>query len=148
MVNFRHRIFVGEYGPMKIEKSYNLPFPRKQVYAAWISSETVIPPATSMDIDTRVGGHYKLFMNTPEFDAKCEGRFFEIIEDEFLHYSWEWNGDGEISDIRVRFSDHEKGATVELTHKNFTKQDSRDMHDTGWDSYIDGLRHFMQKSTS
>jgi uncharacterized protein YndB with AHSA1/START domain len=133
---------------MKIEKSYNLPFPRNQVFAAWISSETVISPATRMNVDPRVGGHYKLFMETPDFTAKCEGRFSKIVEDEFLQYSWEWNGDGETSEIAVKFSDHENGTHIELIHEKFTKQESVAMHDAGWDSYVGGLRELLENASS
>jgi uncharacterized protein YndB with AHSA1/START domain len=60
---------------MQIEKTYELPFPPSVVYDAWVSSDTVIPPATAMDIDPIVGGHYRLIMETPDFNGKNEGRF-------------------------------------------------------------------------
>lgn len=36
---------------MKIEKTCQMPFPTKQVYSAWASSNTVISPASTMEID-------------------------------------------------------------------------------------------------
>jgi hypothetical protein len=42
-----------------IEKTYELPFSPQQIYAAWVSSNTVIPPATKMDINPIEGGHYR-----------------------------------------------------------------------------------------
>jgi len=36
---------------MIVEKNYLVPFPPKRVYAAWVSSSTVIAPATAMDIN-------------------------------------------------------------------------------------------------
>jgi len=43
---------------MDLEKHYDLPYPPAKVYAAWVSSDTVIPPATAMDINPIVGGHF------------------------------------------------------------------------------------------
>ena len=54
---------------MIIEKQYELPFPISHVYAAWVSSDTVIPPATSMDVLPEVGGHYRLIMEMPDFSG-------------------------------------------------------------------------------
>lgn len=60
---------------MVIEKQYELPFSRDVVYTVWVSSDTVISPATSMDVLPEIGGHYRLFMETPEFASKNEGYF-------------------------------------------------------------------------
>jgi hypothetical protein len=43
---------------LKIKKSYELPFPVERVYATWVSSGTVVAPATAMDIDPVAGSHY------------------------------------------------------------------------------------------
>lgn len=124
---------------MKIEKHYHLPFGVNQVYAAWISSQTIIPPATRMDINPVIGGHYRLFMDSPEFTAACEGFFAKIIPNELLQYSWEWNNDGDITEITVEFNGNDISTDIQLTHDNFANAGSLEMHDAGWDSYIDGL---------
>lgn len=125
-----------------ISKSYVLPFPVARVYRAWVSSETVVPPATSMDIDPRVGGHYRLVMDAPEFSASNEGTFSRVSPHERLTYSWEWNNDGEVTEVDVTFALHPDGTEIAITHSGFDKNESRDMHDSGWDNYVDGLiRH-------
>lgn len=124
---------------MKIEKHCRLPFGVKQVYATWISSDTIIAPATRMDINPVIGGHYRLFIEGPEFTAACEGAFSKIIPNELLQYSWEWNGDGGISEITVKFKGSDISTDIQLTHDKFATEESVSMHDTGWDSYIDGL---------
>lgn len=124
---------------MKLEKHYTLPFDVEQVYAAWISSDTVIAPATRMDINPVIGGHYRFFMEGPEFTAACEGTFSKIIPNELLQYSWEWNGDGGISEITVIFKGSGISTDIQLIHENLATEESLSMHDTGWDSYIDGL---------
>jgi len=58
---------------MVIEKQYDLRIPPAEVYRAWVSSDTVISPATSMDIEPVVGGYYRLIMDSPDFAARNEG---------------------------------------------------------------------------
>jgi len=63
---------------ININKRYDFPFPLEKVYANWVSSNTVIAPATSMDIPPEVGGHYPLIMDTPEFERhifNCRGKY-------------------------------------------------------------------------
>ncbi|MFK7914959.1 MAG: SRPBCC domain-containing protein, partial [Pseudomonadales bacterium] len=55
---------------MEIQCSYRIGHPPARVYAAWVSSATVIAPATAMDIDPRPGGHYRLLMEMPDFTGR------------------------------------------------------------------------------
>ncbi|MBT8078683.1 MAG: SRPBCC domain-containing protein [Gammaproteobacteria bacterium] len=128
---------------MRIQKRFHIPFPPDDVYAAWVSSDTVIPPATAMDINPVVGGHYILIMKSPEFEARSEGRFIAVTPGQHVRYTWEWNGDGEVSEIDVRFRPATGGTTVELEHSGFTRAESAKMHDSGWDSYVAGLVHYL-----
>lgn len=126
-----------------IEKSRTLPFPVPMVYSAWISSDTVIPPATAMDIDPRVGGHYRLIIDTPDFKSRCEGVFSIVEPNERLVYSWRWQNDEEETEIDVRFDKVPEGTRVTIVHSGFEKEQSRTNHDHGWDSYMDGLEAFL-----
>lgn len=128
---------------MQLVKSYYLPFPCKQVYALWVSSDTVIPPATSMDIDPQVGGHYRLTIDTPEFNSSNEGVFSFVEPCSRLKYSWEWNSDGEATEIDVKFSPTDQGTLVSIVHSGFATQQSADMHSQGWDRYIEGFQQFI-----
>jgi uncharacterized protein YndB with AHSA1/START domain len=129
---------------MIIEKSYVLPFPVPVVYAAWTSSDTVIPPATRMDIEAHVGGHYRLHMESPEFSARNAGVFLEVEPEKRLRYTWQWDGSDEVTEITVTFSASPEGSEVQITHKGFHEAESRSNHDQGWDSYMDGLIAFLE----
>ena len=124
---------------MKIEKTYELPYPVATVYSAWVSSDTVIPPATSMDVLPEVGGHYRLIMEMPDFSGKNEGTFSVVEPNARVVYTWEWNGDGEVTTIDVRFEATSDGTRVTLLHTGFTKEESVSNHDGGWDSYLEGF---------
>lgn len=129
----------GAESSMEIEKSYQINYPVDVVYRAWVSSDTVIPPATSMDVLPEVGGHYRLIMEMPEFVGKNEGVFKLVEPEKRVVYTWEWNDDGEVTTIDVQFSDAESGTKIDLKHTGFTKPESVTNHDSGWDSYMDGF---------
>ncbi len=128
-----------------IEKSRVLPFPVSDVYAAWVSSETIIPPATAMEIEPRVGGHYRLIINTPDFKSRCEGTFLIVELEQRVVYSWQWQGDEEVTKIDVRFHEAGEGTKITIVHLGFTSEQSRTNHDQGWDSYLDGLEAHLAR---
>ena len=128
---------------MKIIKTYQLPFPVDAVFSAWTSSKTVIEPATRMEIEPVIGGCYRLFVDTAEYKSSNEGVFLEIIPNRLLKYSWEWNNDGEVSEIEVIFRPNSSGTKILLIHSGFSNKTSLAMHDSGWDSYIIGLENFI-----
>ena len=130
---------------MEIRATYTVPFSQDQVYQAWISSDTVIPPATGMDILAEIGGHYRLLMQTDEYTLRNEGEFIDVQPNSFLHYTWEWNNDGEVSHIEVTFNTVPGGTQIEIYHYGFTQQESVDNHKTGWDSYVEGLIKHMNQ---
>ena len=124
---------------MKLTKNWEVPFPIDLVYAAWVSSETVIPPATRMEIDPRLGGHYRLIMETPDFAGRNEGEFLVVEPGSRVKYTWEWNGDGEVTTIDVRFTGAGENTEVHMIHDGFTNRESAESHDSGWDAYIEGF---------
>ena len=130
---------------MKIEKTYELPFPVQTVYEAWVSSNTVIAPATAMEVDPQVGGVYRLIMETPDFTGKNEGAFTRVEPGSRVTYTWEWNNDGEVTTIDVQFSASGSGTRVDLVHEGFISPDSVANHDTGWDSYIEGFLNHLSR---
>ena len=130
---------------MELKKSYTLPFPVDTVYAAWVSSNTVIPPATGMDVLPEVGGHYRLVMEMPDFSGKNEGEFLVVEPNARVTYTWEWNNDGEVSTIDVRFNAAGEGTRIDLVHHGFTSEESVTNHDSGWDSYVEGfIKHLSE----
>jgi len=128
---------------MDIEKEYDVPFPPEEVYAAWVSSDTIIPPATGMDINPVVGGHYRLIVKDDQWDTRNEGEFLEVEENRQLRYTWEWNKDGDVTEIDVTFVAAPAGTRLTLVHRGFKSQESYDNHDAGWDGYITGLTAFL-----
>lgn len=130
---------------MEVEKVYELPFAPAVVYAAWVSSQTVIPPATAMDVLPEVGGHYRLVMDSPEFSGRNEGKFSFVEPGRRLTYTWEWDGDGEVTEVDVRFTEIAGGTQVRIVHSGFAKEESVASHDAGWDGYLAGFTEFLHQ---
>ena len=114
-------------------------FSPEQVYAAWVSDETVVPPVTRIEKEVRVGGFYRLFVETPEYTGVMQAEYEEVVPGSQLVYTWEWNNDGEETVVSVSFVAEGDGCKVVLTHGEFQKQESYDQHAFGWQSYFDGL---------
>ena len=131
---------------MELEKRDEIPFPVAQGFAAGLSSETVIRPATEMDALPEVGGHYRLFTETPAFDTTNEGTFSIVEPEQRVVYTREWNHDGEVSTIDVCFAQSEIGTGIHILHSGFEKPKSVAQHDSGWDSYLAGLTAHLSES--
>jgi len=128
---------------MHIDSIWYLPFPPSRVYSAWVSNDTIIPPATRMDVKAEVGGHYRLTAEGDDFTATNEGKFLEVEKDKRLLYSWHWQGDEETTQVEVLFNPHPEGTELRLRHGTFTTKESLVNHDNGWNSYVAGLRELL-----
>lgn len=125
-----------------IHKEYILEFPREKVFDMWVSPTAVVSPVTAIDVNPQIGGVYKLTVEG-ESSSQMIGKFVDFSRPEKLVYTWEWNHDGEVSQVDVTFSAIEEGTRVIIKHTGFNKKASRDTHDTGWDSYIKGLQQIL-----
>lgn len=128
---------------MDLHQSYELSSPVAEIYGAWVSSATVISPATALQIEPVVGGLYRLIIDSDQGTAVAEGRFQRVLQNRNLRYTWEWNGDGEVSVIDVTFSEIPTGTRIDIHHSEFDCAQSAERHAAGWDSYIEGLSGFL-----
>lgn len=122
-------------------KEYKIAQPLEAVYSHWISGDTVIPPASRMQIQPRVGGVYKLVM--PD-GMTMSGKFSRVEPMQALRYSWHWDGDAETTEVEVMFADYPQGTLVSITHSGFHSEASLTIHASGWDSYVDGFSEYLQ----
>ena len=132
---------------MKIEKTYDLPFPPDRVFDAWICPDTVIAPTTRIDINPTVGGHYRHFLEQEDRCNRAEGLFFTVEQDRRVRYTWERDRDGEITEIDVLFDGGQKGTTLHICHSGFRREESLADHDSGWDSYVEQLGALLESRT-
>lgn len=108
----------------------------KAVYQKWISSDTVIPPARKMEVSAVVGGKYVIESMMGEEVWRMEGVFKEVLPDEKLVYSWEWNHDGDVSEVTALFAGEGTGTRIEVVHTGLSNELSFAAHAAGWESYL------------
>ena len=124
-----------------IEKTYVIAHPLNRVFAAWVSEQTVIPPAARMEIEPRVGGAYRLIM--PD-DSKMQGEFLAFEDGARLVYTWQWVGDDEATTVEVNFAAEGEATRVMLTHGEFTSEAGFANHSEGWDNYVRAFEAHLQ----
>ena len=124
---------------LEIRKSYRFSHSPEDVFETWTSNDTVIPPVTHHEIDLRVGGRIRLCIEGREMAAVMEGEFKEISKPDVLIYTWEWLGSGEVTTVQVDFATIEGGTEVSVWHTGFASEESREAHESGWDSYCEQL---------
>ena len=132
---------------MVIHKEYQLPFPREDVFEAWVSEDAVVAPITRIESNPIEGGEYRLYSESPTGNSEMVGEFQEVIENEKLQYTWHWEESNETTLITVTFAEGEDGpdsTEVVIEHANFESEDSAELHDTGWDSYVEGLTLYLR----
>ena len=103
----------------------------KVAHTAWVSSNTVIAPPTSMDIEPALGGHYRLITDTSEFSGKNEGKFSLIEPQQRVLYTRKRNGDGEVTEIDVRVEVTAAGTKILIHHTGFMTDESVTNHNDG-----------------
>jgi uncharacterized protein YndB with AHSA1/START domain len=120
-----------------------------QVYQAWIDPEVLdkwFHPSAGMTsdcmVDLRVGGRYAIEMHSPRGVFTVAGIYEEIIPQEKLVFTWQWQGEEEyeITRVAVLFKETEDGETeLTLLHGDFDTQEERDSHGGGWLGTLDQL---------
>ena len=75
-----------------------------------------------MDISAVVGDHYRLMMKMPEFSSNNAGKFSLVEPEKHIRYRWEWNHDGEVTEIDVSFFAIDGTTRIEIFHRSFIHQ--------------------------
>ena len=117
-----------------IDKTRRL-VPRARLYAAWVSSDTVIPPATRMDVQPEVAP--LSLVEKP--DGVTGTGIFEVAEpgprlrlglgrrSSYAHRS------------RLRGCGRGPRHAAPLRHTELENDDAIAAHDAGWDAYVEKL---------
>jgi len=133
---------------LSIRRTY--PVARERVFKAWLDPDTLrrfLGPTdvslAELDADPRIGGTYRIVMNTPNGAWTVRGTYIEIREPERIVFTWAWDEDDPAAVIEslvtLDFTERDGGTELTLTHAQLRDADSRDGHARGWTSILEKL---------
>lgn len=147
--------------PTSLTITRTIAAPPQRVYDAWIDPavrKTWWAAAPGMtcdlcDLDTRVGGRYRINMKNP--DGKefiTVGEFVEVDPPRRLVFTWTWEnacdeeaGVASVDTlVTVAIEPEADGTHVTVTHERFTSEASRDEHNGGWTGCLDNFIAVME----
>jgi uncharacterized protein YndB with AHSA1/START domain len=89
-----------------------------------------------VEIDLRVGGHYRIGMQAPgRAVSVATGIYEEITPPARLVFTWRWAeapADTPTTRVTVEFRPKDGGTELILVHDNFSDANDRDQHEAGW----------------
>jgi uncharacterized protein YndB with AHSA1/START domain len=119
-----------------------------KVFAAWTDPQKVkrwMGPgeikAVHAESDARVGGRYRIVMQSPGGDELDVGGVYrEVVADEKLVFTWAWKSTPERESlVTVLFKPDGDGTLLTVMHEQFVDEEARDGHKQGWNGALDKL---------
>lgn len=127
-------------GPV-LEMTRIIPASPNQVFAAWSDPNLIGkwfgPEGThceSVEVDFRVGGHYRFACATSKGIFTVKGTYLEINEPTRLVFDWSWEHENTVrTTVEVSLRDADGGQTeLTLKQSGFASTESAESHDHGW----------------
>lgn len=128
-----------------LKRTYNLP--ASKVYAAFASSEAIkswFGPTSclviSADWEPIVGQTFRIDVDSDEMGKMSAIGEFQVVEpNREITMSWNWEGEPAKNESRlsITFKESDGKTVLNLIHKGFTAQESRDHHEIGWEGTLD-----------
>ena len=124
--------------------------PREEVFEAWTDPDALVTwfggalgKTLSAAVDLRVGGAYRLTMQSGPRVAAVEGVYREVEPPDRLVYTWGWDrmeiDDGRQSLVTVEFLDRDGGTEVVLTHEGIETKEGFAFYLGGWTASLEAL---------
>lgn len=126
---------------MQIKKTFNSKLDSESLFKAWISSDMTIEPICKIECNPIVGGDFVLHAQSENGIQLMKGQFKEVVQNQKLSYSWKWEGDTEETQVEVLFESIKKGCKVQLFQGDFLSEESKRLHEIGWEDYFNKLEN-------
>jgi uncharacterized protein YndB with AHSA1/START domain len=131
------------------------PCRREEVFEAWTDPDALVTwfggavgKTLSAAVDLRVGGAYRLMMQSGAEVGAVEGVYRDVQPPERLVYTWRWDRSdidgGRESLVAVEFHDRDGGTEVVLTHEGIDAEASWAFHERGWAASLDRLGQVLR----
>jgi uncharacterized protein YndB with AHSA1/START domain len=126
--------------------------PVEALFAAWIEPEQLrrwhapgemtVP---ELSVDLRPGGRFRIVMqNSAGEQHTVVGEYAEIVPNQRLAFSWQWEGSEHHSRVSVDFKALDAASSeLTLTHSGFADGEARDNHAQGWGGCFVNLRRHL-----
>ena len=125
----------------------------EKVYGAWADPEKLVQwfgPASveagsvKVDIDLRVGGHYRISFNANGQYNQVGGVYREVVPNERLVFSWAWHSTPERESlVTVLLKPDGAGTLLTFHHEQFADATARDNHQRGWTELLGRLEDYL-----
>jgi len=122
----------------------------EQVFDAWCSpklAKWIGPGKVRAEVEmmeARVGGRYRIKMNTPDGATPMVGGVYrEITRPTRLAFTWTWEHEKHEMLITLSFRAVGKKTEMTLHQQNIASAERRDNHKQGWGGSFDKLAEFL-----
>jgi uncharacterized protein YndB with AHSA1/START domain len=143
-------------GGLRLSLSCVIDAPRERIFgmltepaevAKWWGPRGFTMPRT--DLDLRVGGRYRFWMQPPDGDVfHVSGEFLEIVRPSRLVYTFRWDEptpDDRETVVKLLLEVPASGGTeVSLSQEPFTTEERLDLHRGGWTDSFARLREVIE----
>jgi uncharacterized protein YndB with AHSA1/START domain len=128
----------------------------ERLFEAWTEPAQLLawwgPPGVACidaRVDLRVGGTYRIANRLPDGHVLwISGEFVVIDRPRKLVFTWSLEPAAAVSElVTVDFEQRGKGTEVVVRHERIPDEPTRDQHRQGWDGCLDGLDHYMQRTS-
>ncbi|MCZ6803259.1 MAG: SRPBCC domain-containing protein [Proteobacteria bacterium] len=134
-----------------LEISYFIKSTPEEVYSAWTDAKKVVKWmglgsvfCEEVEIDLKVGGHYRINMNTNEGVRIAKGEYKEIVLNEKLVFTWEWEGGTfKNSLVSIVFTHQDGGTLITLQHTLLPNKENTEHHTQGWEACMIKLESYL-----
>jgi uncharacterized protein YndB with AHSA1/START domain len=130
-----------------------IPASRDAVFHAWTEPDVFrqwfgAPDGSTLhaDMDVRVGGHYRIDMESPAGTGSLFGEYLEVKRPERLVYSFCWDGLPVAipeTQVTVDFLERENATEVVITHERQPSRSVAEFHEWGWDGSLERLAELL-----
>jgi uncharacterized protein YndB with AHSA1/START domain len=106
--------------------------------AAWFWPERF---ATTVEVDLRVGGRYRI--DGPGVGLAVAGEYVTVDPPRRLVFTWRWDGEPDETLVTFELTPGEAGTELVVVHERFTDDAQRDDHVKGWSDCLDRLQDWL-----
>ena len=130
---------------LQLQRIYNAS--REEIFEAWTDPaqmrEWLCPAGATIpliEVDLRVGGMFRIDMQSEHGTSSHTGVYQEIIPPEKLVFTWSSiNTQNKETLVTVKLFDQGQQTELVLTHEGLPDKKVQEMHAMGWESILDKL---------